>query len=362
MGSRSSRNSNVARTRRSTSAVSAPSSAGGRSISSTCTSCSRRPSGRRRTRTAQVQTPSSVVTQATSMSVIVGSVPPPWQVGHQYVDRGRSVPWRVDADRRAAAAARPAGAAVDVQRPGRAAIAGRGDALGAAPRASTLARSSRRAVAISRSQGLVVERRAPARTATPARSRGPRSCRRCRCRRAPAGRAGPRRSRGRRAPGRAGGDAPRRRRSPGPSRSGPSARQRRDGAPRPAARTARRPGASKQTATEPGHLEDEACPRRPAAATRSPGPVAMPRPVHPQVGPQLEAAVEPDEQVLALGLDRVDPLADDAMDLRDRARALRAGRGHVASDEVRPQAGGGPGERVAFGHRLSASPRRVSPR
>ncbi len=37
--------------------------------------------------------------------------------------------------------------------------------------------------------------------------------------------------------------------------------------------------------------------RRPAPALARP--VAMPRAVHPEVGPELEAAVEPDQQVLA---------------------------------------------------------------
>ena len=54
-----------------------------------------------------------------------------------------------------------------------------------------------------------------------------------------------------------------------------------------------------------GDLEDEAGPAgRPAPALA--GPVAVPRAVHPQVRPQLEAAVEPDQQVLAQRLDRVD--------------------------------------------------------
>ena len=76
----------------------------------------------------------------------------------------------------------------------------------------------------------------------------------------------------------------------------------------------------------------------------------MPRAVHPQVGPELQPAVEPDQQVLALRFDRVDALADDPLDLRDRPGTLGAGRAHVPPDEVRPQAGGGAEERVAFGH------------
>ena len=43
-------------------------------------------------------------------------------------------------------------------------------------------------------------------------------------------------------------------------------------------------------------------------------------------------------------------LADDAVDLRDGARAAGPRRGHRPADEVRPQPGGGPEERVAFGH------------
>ena len=58
------------------------------------------------------------------------------------------------------------------------------------------------------------------------------------------------------------------------------------------------------------HLEDERGARR-RAAPRLAGAVAVPRAVQPEVGPELEAAVELDEQVLARGIDRVDLLADD---------------------------------------------------
>jgi hypothetical protein len=52
-------------------------------------------------------------------------------------------------------------------------------------------------------------------------------------------------------------------------------------------------------------LEHDPRPRRRPAPTLT-GPVAMPRPVHPHVRPQLEAVVEADHEVLAVGLDRVD--------------------------------------------------------
>ena len=96
-------------------------------------------------------------------------------------------------------------------------------------------------------------------------------------------------------------------------------------------------------------LEHEARPtgRSTPALTR---PIAMPRAVHPQVGPQFQPAVEPDQQVLALRLDRVDPLADDPMDLGHGARSLGTRRAHVPPDKVRPESSRGPEERVAFGH------------
>ena len=56
-----------------------------------------------------------------------------------------------------------------------------------------------------------------------------------------------------------------------------------------------------------------------------------------------------------MGLDGVDALADDAVDLRDRPGSLDVRRGHVPPDEERPQAGGRPEQRVAFGHRGRSS-------
>ena len=74
------------------------------------------------------------------------------------------------------------------------------------------------------------------------------------------------------------------------------------------------------------------------AAPSFAGAVAVPRAVHPQVGPQLEAAVEPDQQVLALRLDRVDPLPDDPLDLRDGSRTLGPCSHDVTTNEVRAEA------------------------
>ena len=72
-------------------------------------------------------------------------------------------------------------------------------------------------------------------------------------------------------------------------------------------------------------LDDEpGAPGRPAPALARP--VAVPRAVHPQVGPDLEAVVEADQQVLAEGLDRGDLVADDARDLGDRHRGRRSAR------------------------------------
>ena len=79
-------------------------------------------------------------------------------------------------------------------------------------------------------------------------------------------------------------------------------------------------------------------------------PIAVPRPVHAEVRPELQAAVEPDQEVLALCLDGIDALADDAVDLRDRTGSLGAGREDVAADQVRPETGRGPEERVALRH------------
>src|SRR4051794_4855002 len=61
-------------------------------------------------------------------------------------------------------------------------------------------------------------------------------------------------------------------------------------------------------------------------------PVAVPRAVHPQVGAQLEPAVEADQQVLALALDRVDALADHSLDLGDRPGSLCTCGPDVATD------------------------------
>ena len=80
------------------------------------------------------------------------------------------------------------------------------------------------------------------------------------------------------------------------------------------------------------------------------GPVAVPRAVHPEVGPDLETVVEADQQVLAKGLDRGDLATDDARDLGHRAGAGSAGGGDGAADEVRPKTRRRPEERVAFGH------------
>ena len=97
-----------------------------------------------------------------------------------------------------------------------------------------------------------------------------------------------------------------------------------------------------------------------------PRPIAMPRAVHPQVGAELQTTVEADQQVLALGLHGIDAPADDPVDLWDSTRTLGASGPHVPPDEVWPQPGGGPEERVAFGHGGSArryrSPRRTRPR
>ena len=71
-------------------------------------------------------------------------------------------------------------------------------------------------------------------------------------------------------------------------------------------------------------LEDEPRPRRrPAPALARP--VAMPRAVHPQVRPDLEAVVEADQQVLAERLDRGDLVTDDAARPAGPDRARRSG-------------------------------------
>ena len=72
-------------------------------------------------------------------------------------------------------------------------------------------------------------------------------------------------------------------------------------------------------------LEDETRPTgRPPPALA--WPIAVPRAVHPQVRPDLEAALEPDQEVLADRLDRCDLMTDDPRDLRDRTRARRSER------------------------------------
>src|SRR5881397_153383 len=88
-------------------------------------------------------------------------------------------------------------------------------------------------------------------------------------------------------------------------------------------------------------LEDEAGSGRWPTPSLT-GSVAMPRTVHPQMRAQLEPTVEADQEVLALGLDRIHTLADDAVDLRDGAGTRGAGRPDVAPDQVRAQAGRSP--------------------
>ena len=112
------------------------------------------------------------------------------------------------------------------------------------------------------------------------------------------------------------------------------------------------------------HLEDE-----PRAGRRPlPGftrPVPVPRPVHPQVRAELQAAVEPDDEVLADRVDGIDRASDEAVRLRDGTWTVGARRGDGPPDEVRPQTRGGPEQRVAFRHsdrrwvdRRSQSPER----
>ena len=110
-------------------------------------------------------------------------------------------------------------------------------------------------------------------------------------------------------------------------------------------------------------LEDEGGAARGAA----PGlawAVAVPRAVQPEVGPELEAAVELDEQVLAGGIDGIDLLADDAADLRSREPG--AGSRDDPPGQVGPQGNGDSCERVAFRHQAIIAParglRRTSPR
>ena len=74
----------------------------------------------------------------------------------------------------------------------------------------------------------------------------------------------------------------------------------------------------------------------------------MPRAVHPQVRPELEAVVEPDQQVLAERLDRGDLAADDAL----RPAGRRPGPPVRAAVTVRP---------TRYGRRPAAVRKSVSP-
>ena len=232
--------------------------------------------------------------QAMSSSVI--GPPPRWQRGHQYVVRGTSPASAADRIERAASRARPPGASVD-------------RASGARPGATPGARR-RGAGGPSRSAGRASRRRGarPARTGRRARRTASRSARCCRSRRAPAGRAAPRRSASAARPGSrsrrsasAASAAPARRARAGPARAADSAGWSASARVSNSS-THRRVEADRDRARD---LEHEPRPgRRPAPALA--GPVAVPRAVHPQVGPQLEAVVEADQQVLAVRLDRVD--------------------------------------------------------
>jgi hypothetical protein len=59
---------------------------------------------------------------------------------------------------------------------------------------------------------------------------------------------------------------------------------------------------------------------------------------------------------LPVGLDRVDPRADDPLDLGPGPG--RSGGGDLATDEVRPETGRGPEQRVALGHGRSVAGQR----
>ena len=97
------------------------------------------------------------------------------------------------------------------------------------------------------------------------------------------------------------------------------------------------------------HLEHQSgTPGRTAPALV--GAVAMPRAVHAQMGPDLEAVVEPDEQVLAERFDCGDLPPDDPIHPGHGTRPAGPGRDDRPSDQVRPQAGRGPEEGVALGH------------
>ena len=251
-----------------------------------------------------------------------------WHEGHQYVVRGTSPGECRRPNERAASPARAPGAAVHPH-PG---------AAGACRALSTRSRRAGRDQPVER---LVVERSRPARAGRPAPRTASRSARCCRSRRAPAGRAAPRRSavaaragsRSRRSASAASASAC------ASSRSGPSADS--DGwsglGPLLEQLDDRRVEADRDRARD---LEHEPRPRRrppPALA----GPVAVPRAVHPQVGPELEAVVEADEEVLAVRLDRVDRRADDPLDLRagPGAPGRPSPRGRRDTAAARPRSG-----------------------
>jgi hypothetical protein len=73
--------------------------------------------------------------------------------------------------------------------------------------------------------------------------------------------------------------------------------------------------------------------------------------VHPQVRPQLEAAIEADQQVLAVRLDGIDATTDQSMHLWHRSRPLGAGRRDIAAHEMRRA---GSPKAYPFGHRRAA--------
>ena len=217
-----------------------------------------------------------------SVSVTPHVQPPPSTLAQLDIDRwssGVDFPGRSDTSMSSAAGPLPgeptrsacrnggtaARTAVDVQRTRGAAVTGSRDAFGAVCRRGVRDEEppGRRRSA---GRGSRHRARRPVRTATRARSRGPRSCRRCRCRRAPAGRPARRRSRCRPGPDRAAADGPQRHRSRAPSRSGPRRRERRMEDCRSGLEQLdhRRVEADRDRA---GHLEDEAGPSRRAVAT-----------------------------------------------------------------------------------------------
>ena len=107
-----------------------------------------------------------------------------------------------------------------------------------------------------------------------------------------------------------------------------------------------------------GHLDHESCPSGRAAPglTRA---VAVPGAVHSKMGSQLEAVVEPDQEILADRLDARDGCTDDPTDLRTvDAGPSRADR---PADEMRGEPVGGPMEGVALGHGAQPNPVRDPP-